>query len=1015
MAHHGHPHHPAAPATPVTPPPPQWHPLNWAFPFAPKSGNAADPQTWLHALAGADGGFYPLGLNGMFHGGIHFDSGTGSDLKQDEGVKVIADGEVVAYRLDSTYPELTYATTPPHYALYSSSFVLVRHKLVLPPAPDKSNPSATPATPGSGASAPVASGSSSPAPASSAAASAPATSAPAAPASGASAPGASSPQEYQPPADDVLEFYSLYMHQLDRAGYKTAENAGSNQSASSVHSLPFWQGDKHFRVGSKANDRQAQSPKLNTPFRFDQNSAGTGASMSGITQLESIGAGPSPGSLGAFMPQGDQTLRYALPPTGAGNSADSPEPAQGARICDKAKGTTIGLLPRGSELSVVGDAAKGWAQIASIISGGPVAAIAGGTPDPRATTGWVNLDELDAVIGPKPLDTVVVLDKPFPVKAGDVVGYLGEYTNSTQAQKLPPQPMRPLLHVEVFTGAQITAFITRSKDRASKLPDSGKTLLVIQAGAKIVNPADPQNSAQLAGTTLVLAKGTNSTKGDPGKGYWAKVQPTQFPAQSSTPGQGSGHNHHGHHNQPSQPVGTPVGNPLWVARKDAGKAYSTTVQAWTNFPLQLSNAQGTAVGYQQVLSRAQLDQFQDTDKATDDRGTQWWAITAGDSDGKTIDGWVCEKSHPNTEWQSPWSWPGFDTVDTTDTPLLDIYRRNLFVKQQLFDGEEKEFSIVAAKVNAGQFIARLETAAKQQGGGQGNVVPADLKNALTVRWLAEAVSHLIFRYESEWGGDMSKWEKFLPLMGDGKPTWTTEMERIKKLQWWDRMKAMKGFPCDPDVWHIHPIGLVGNFFRASNPNANSISENGIWFIFAHEAMAGVTNHLHWPGGASGVTLGAGYDMKARSAGNIITDMKSIGLSDATAQAISHGAGLQGTAANTFATANHNLVNLNDGQQVQLLRHIVTTYENMVRSSIKITISQNEFDALVSFAYNPAGRWQSVTNFINNGEVDRAMAKIREGNTSGGVVMPGLTNRRSDEVNLYQNNKYEFNGHPLPQR
>ncbi|WP_027796318.1 cell wall hydrolase [Paraburkholderia acidipaludis] len=784
--HNGHPKHPATPAAPTAPPPPQWQPLNWSFPFAPKSGNPADPQTWLKALSNADGGFYPLGSNGMIHGGIHFDAATGGVLKQDDGVKVIADGEVVAYRLDSTYPELTYPKTPPCYALYSTGFVLVRHELVLPPAPEKAGTSSTsPSTPAG------ASGASS--------------TTPAAPASGASAGGTSTPQAYQPPADEVMEFYSLYMHQLDWAGYKAAEASGSGQAASPIHSLPFWEGDKHYRVGSKANDRQAQPPQLNTPFRFDLNStnADSAGEFENCLPLDSVAAGPSPGSLEALTWQSKPTLRYALPSGDAGNTASAPESAQGVRILDRVKGTVIGLLPRGGELGVTGTATSGWAQIATIISGTPVAAVAGGTPDPRAATGWVNLDELDTVVDPKPLDTVVVLDKPYPVKAGDVVGYLGEYENSTHAQILPPQPMRPMLHVEVFTGVQIKDFISKSQDRAKQLPDSGKTMLVIQQGAQLVKPADPQNIPTVIGKTLVPAKG------DPGKGNWAKVQPTEYPTQAAAHSHGQGHAHHASH-----PTGTPVGKPVWVERKFAGKAATSMVRTWTDFPLLLANAKSAAVGYQQVFSRAQLDQLFDSGKAVDEQGTQWWSITAGDADGNTISGWVCEKNHPNTEWQSPWSWPGFDTVDTTSVPLLDMYRRNLYEVKQLLDGEEEEFRVVAATVNAGLLIGKLEQAAKRQGSGKGNVIPADLKNALNVPWLAEAVSHLIVRYESEWGGDMSKWEKLLSIMGDaGKPIWKTEMERIKKLQWWDQAKAVKGYPSDPEVWHIHPIGLAGNFFN----------------------------------------------------------------------------------------------------------------------------------------------------------------------------------------------------------
>jgi hypothetical protein len=58
----------------------------------------------MKALGNAQNGFYPLGANGLWHGGTHFDGKTGNALKQDVGIRTIADGEVVAYRLDSKYP-----------------------------------------------------------------------------------------------------------------------------------------------------------------------------------------------------------------------------------------------------------------------------------------------------------------------------------------------------------------------------------------------------------------------------------------------------------------------------------------------------------------------------------------------------------------------------------------------------------------------------------------------------------------------------------------------------------------------------------------------------------------------------------------------------------------------------------------------------------------------------------------------------------------------------------------------
>ncbi|TKC85855.1 lytic transglycosylase domain-containing protein, partial [Trinickia terrae] len=45
------------------------------------------------------------------------------------------------------------------------------------------------------------------------------------------------------------------------------------------------------------------------------------------------------------------------------------------------------------------------------------------------------------------------------------------------------------------------------------------------------------------------------------------------------------------------------------------------------------------------------------------------------------------------------------------------------------------------------------------------------------------------------------------------PYHDAEIERVKKLVWWDEVRnAVKGeFPASPDVFHIHPVAMVGNF------------------------------------------------------------------------------------------------------------------------------------------------------------------------------------------------------------
>lgn len=143
------PSHPTpASASPPVPPAPAYVPLKWSYPFARGDNNEEDDaHSFFEALSNAEDGFYPLGANGIWHGGIHFDTATGQILKQEAGVRAIADGEVVAYRIDSKYPVLKYQDGKS--CMYSTGFVLVRHKLVLPPAQNVSG-TASAASPASG-------------------------------------------------------------------------------------------------------------------------------------------------------------------------------------------------------------------------------------------------------------------------------------------------------------------------------------------------------------------------------------------------------------------------------------------------------------------------------------------------------------------------------------------------------------------------------------------------------------------------------------------------------------------------------------------------------------------------------------------------------------------------------------------------------------------------------------------------------------------------------------------------
>lgn len=118
-----------------------------------------------------------------------------------------------------------------------------------------------------------------------------------------------------------------------------------------------------------------------------------------------------------------------------------------------------------------------------------------------------------------------------------------------------------------------------------------------------------------------------------------------------------------------------------------------------------------------------------------------------------------------------------------------------------------------------------------------------------------------------------------------------------------------------------------------------------------------------------------------------------------------GAGLRGEAARRFAQSNRNLVILTDDQQRRLLQVNLPSYEAIVRRGTHVYLTQNEFDALVSFVYNPGRGWPGARAAINSGDKRKAVVIIEEQVRSKGKVLRGLVRRRHDEAMLLLKGRY----------
>ena len=189
------------------------------------------------------------------------------------------------------------------------------------------------------------------------------------------------------------------------------------------------------------------------------------------------------------------------------------------------------------------------------------------------------------------------------------------------------------------------------------------------------------------------------------------------------------------------------------------------------------------------------------------------------------------------------------------------------------------------------------------------------------------------------------------------------------------------------------------------PAPPKVSNAGRALIEKEEELPGVSNTLHHPSAASGVTLGPGYDMKKKSADQIISDLVSIGVAPDVAKKISTASHLPAKNIKEFIKDNKTLLDLSSEQQARLLASSIGPYEDKVRRDITVPLKPYQFDALVSFLYNPGHGWPAVRDAINSGDFQAAAVAMKKQVKSGGKVLKDLVERRQQEADLLLTGEY----------
>ncbi|WP_139215995.1 pesticin C-terminus-like muramidase [Pseudomonas sp. ok602] len=128
------------------------------------------------------------------------------------------------------------------------------------------------------------------------------------------------------------------------------------------------------------------------------------------------------------------------------------------------------------------------------------------------------------------------------------------------------------------------------------------------------------------------------------------------------------------------------------------------------------------------------------------------------------------------------------------------------------------------------------------------------------------------------------------------------------MSWWDEVAGEVGLPMGGEVFYFHPIGLM-SIFSADNVDNSlkwlSVPYGQLTFDVegndiedkSHALYRYFSRVVHWPGGASGVTIGQGYDLGQRPEPEI--DLVTAGISEPLLGWLIGAKGLKGMEAKNY--------------------------------------------------------------------------------------------------------------------
>lgn len=429
-------------------------------------------------------------------------------------------------------------------------------------------------------------------------------------------------------------------------------------------------------------------------------------------------------------------------PKASANGQAAPDDQAGLRVrASKKNGTPIGILPRGTQVSLSrreGD----WGQIADDPKSLYPLTVGAFVPSIAAKDKWIFLGKepghtgpvVKAVLPDSSFDCVNVVPETqrVKVKAGEVLGYPGRYDSLRDATATR------MVHIEVFCDESVKQFIE-------------------------------------AGRAWVNANGANSNQ-------WSQLG---LPANPAILRIDKGTTLYQAHGQPGS---------------DAKKTDVVQVYGFATLPQDAAHL------------------FTETTAGTDGQKRRWWNVDSADARRNAITGWVREQGFAGGRVTREFSqsWVDFECHDEDHDPTHTIFAStNDYVNYATGSGAPDVGSVSKLSALMSALYRALypnedgvDAVGKLRGAAQNPPESA-------FPWVGFRASRLVPKHESEWANP-AKWQNLVSAIEEHsgpQPEHEEEKRRIAKLVWWDEVKSGVQELPGPDVFHIHPVALVGNFHR----------------------------------------------------------------------------------------------------------------------------------------------------------------------------------------------------------